>query len=72
MKLEIGDKKKTVLGIAIPEEFRKDPRVLEICGKFRRDMKLWNDRDAALPRSGFFGWPLDLPGILRVILSGFI
>lgn len=39
MKLEIGDKKKTVLGIAIPGEFRKDPQVLEICGKFRRDMK---------------------------------
>ena len=39
MKLEIGDKKTTVLGIAIPGEFRKDPQVLEICGKFRRDIK---------------------------------
>lgn len=40
MKLEIGDKKKTVLGIAVPEEFRKDPQVLEICGQFRKSMRL--------------------------------
>lgn len=40
MKLEIGNKKKTVLGIAVPEEFRKDPQVLEICGQFRKSMRL--------------------------------
>ena len=39
MKLEIGDKKKTVLGIAVPEAFRKDPQVMEICGQFRRSMR---------------------------------
>lgn len=39
MKLEIGDKKKTLLGIAVPEEFRQEPQVQEICRLFRRDMK---------------------------------
>lgn len=39
MKLEVGDKKKTVLGIAIPEMFRRDPQVLEICRQFRRSLK---------------------------------
>lgn len=39
LKMETGNKKATVLGIALPEEERQAPEVLEICGRCRKALK---------------------------------